>query len=68
MDEQVWYRGFDRFGNHYFQSRDDSELLSGAIDVFADGTFKPILGVKNFFQQLYILSVRKELQNGAVMS
>ena len=44
IDIQPWYHGHDQFGNLYFQSKDDSKTLSQAVDVFADGTFKPILG------------------------
>ena len=44
------------------------ELLYQADDIFGDGTFAPILGLKKYFKQLYIYSVRKELPNGSVLS
>ena len=49
-------------------SRDDSRLLASSLDIFANDTLRTILDVNPFFQQLYILSVRKELPAGGVLS
>ena len=67
---EEWYRKTDSGGNLYFFSPKDSKLLAEAIDCFGDGTFAPISGkgVKCHFVQLYILSVRLELQKDAVLS
>ena len=65
---EKWYRNYDQFGNHYFMTRHDSKLLYEANEIYVDGTFKPVAGVKRMFPQLYIFSIRKELSNKSIIA
>ena len=60
---EKWYRNCDSYGHQYFLTREDSKLLYEANEIYIDGTFRPVSGVKRMFPQLYIFSIRKELPN-----
>ena len=66
--KEDWYRKIDKYGNLYFLTRRDSLLLYEAPEVFCDGTFRPIGGIKRLFPQLYIFSVRRDLPNNAIIA
>ena len=65
---EQWYRKIDQYGNLYFCTRRDSQLLYEAPELFCDGTFRPIGGIKKLFPQLYIISIRRELPNNAIIA
>ena len=65
---EKWYRNYDQFGNHYFMTRKDSQRLYEANEIYVDGTFRPVAGVKRMFPQLYIFFVRKVLSNKSIIA
>ena len=61
-----FYRGCDEAGNHYFGTPEDSKVLCDNGEIFMDGTWGPIKGLKKYFEQLYIISVRIDLADGGI--
>ena len=55
-------------GNHYFATKEDLKLLYSENDIFADATFTPVAGFKKLSPELYIFSVRKELEDKKVIA
>ena len=64
---QDFYRQTDRFGNMYFLSSADSELLFSHDSWFCDATYSPIKGSK-LFVQLFIISVRINISENTIMA
>ena len=44
--DKKWYRKTDNNGNIYFQTSEDSKLMYESRDLFIDGTFRPVGGLK----------------------
>lgn len=51
-----------------FFTREDSQLLHKASEIYVNGTFCPVAGVKRMFPQRYIFSICKELSNKSIIA